>query len=103
MRNQLRDFGYTVHETVLKAQDWNALEHRERMCMVAVTEGMEFDFESLVRPPKVERTISEILDPVPDDSNLWSPMQGLKDKELRDAAAGKNFMMQIGVSSFSVQ
>ena len=99
LRNQLRDFGYTVHETVLKAQDWNALERRERMCMVAVTEGMEFDFESLVRPPKVERTISEILDPVPDDSDLWSPMQGLKDKELRDAAAGKNFMMQIVTAS----
>jgi DNA (cytosine-5)-methyltransferase 1 len=95
LRNQLRDFGYAVHETVLQAQDWNALEHRERMCMVAVTHGMQFDFESLVRPPKVERTIAEVLDEVPEDSDLWSRMQGLKDKEARDKAAGKNFMMQI--------
>jgi DNA (cytosine-5)-methyltransferase 1 len=90
LRNQLRDFGYAVHETVLQAQDWNALEHRERMCMVAVTHGMHFDFDSLVRPPKVERTVSEVLDDVPEDSDLWSPMQGLKDKEARDKAAGKN-------------
>ena len=95
LRNQLRDFGYSVHETVLQAQDWNALEHRERMCMVAVTHGMHFDFDSLVRPPKVERTVSEVLDDVPEDSDLWSPMQGLKEKEARDKAAGKNFMMQI--------
>lgn len=95
LRNQLRDFGYTVHETVLKAQDWNALEHRERMCMVAVTQGMEFDFDSLVRPAKVERMIGEILEDIPDDSDLWGPMQGLKDKEVRDKAAGKSFAMQI--------
>ena len=63
--------------------------------MVAVTHGMHFDFDSLVRPPKVERTVSEVLDDVPEDSDLWSPMQGLKDKEARDKAAGKNFMMQI--------
>lgn len=83
IRNQLRDMGYNVHETVLKAQDWNALEHRERMCMVAVTQGMEFDFESLVRPEKVERTLAEVLEPIALDSPLWSPMQGLKDKEIR--------------------
>lgn len=99
LRHQLRDLGYTVHETVLKAQDWNALEHRERMCMVAVTQGLEFDFASLAKPERVERTVGEILEDVPLDSDLWSRMQGLRDKELRDKAAGKNFMMQIVTAS----
>lgn len=35
LRNQLRDFGYAVHEQVLQASEWNAMEHRSRMCMVA--------------------------------------------------------------------
>lgn len=95
MRNQLRDFGFVVHETVVKAQDWNVLEHRERMCMVAVTEGLEFDFAALKRPEHVERRIADILDEVAPDSPMWSTMQGLKDKEVRDKENGKNFMMQI--------
>jgi len=95
LRNQLRDFGYKVHEDVLQAADWNALEHRERMCMVAVTEGVEFDFAALKRPAKKERRIAEILDPIPEDSDAWSAMEGLKAKEIRDREQGKNFTMQV--------
>ena len=95
MRNQLRDFGYEVKETVLKAQDWNVLEHRERLCMVAVTKGLDFDFAALKRPESTARRIAEILDDVAEDSPMWSAMQGLKEKEIRDMANGKNFKMQI--------
>lgn len=95
LRNQLRDFGYAVHEEVLQASDWNALEHRERMCMLAVTEGVEFSFADLKRPPAQERRIAEILDEVPADAPCWSPMEGLKAKQERDKEAGKGFAMQI--------
>lgn len=95
LRNQLRDFGYEVHEEVLQAADWNALEHRERMCMVAVTEGMSFDFSALQRPEKHERSIAEVLDPVSEDADCWSEMQGLKAKQERDKQEGKGFAMQI--------
>lgn len=102
LRNQLRDFGYVVHETHLESQDWNAIESRSRLCVVAVTEGLEFDFASLVKPPRVEQRIAEILDDVPTDSDLWSPMQGLKDKEQRDVGEGKGFKMQV-VTAFSTK
>jgi DNA (cytosine-5)-methyltransferase 1 len=95
IRNQLRDFGYEIHEEVLQAADWNVLEHRERMCMVAVTEGLSFDFSDLQRPEKQERRIAEVLDDVPDDAACWSEMQGLKAKQERDKEAGKGFAMQI--------
>lgn len=95
LRNQLRDLGYRVHEEVLQASDWNALEHRERMCMVAVTEGMSFDFSALQRPEKHERRIAGVLDAVPEDADCWSEMQGLKTKQERDQEAGKGFAMQI--------
>ena len=95
LRNQLRDFGYDLHEEVLQAADWNALEHRERMCMVAVTKGLSFDFSSLARPERCERRIGDILDPVSEDALCWSRMEGLKAKQERDKAEGKGFAMQI--------
>lgn len=101
LRYQLRDMGYAVHETVLKAQEWGELEHRERMCMVAVTRGMQFDFSMLERPEFSERHIGDILDTdVPEDS--WSEMAGLKAKEARDKAEGKGFTMQI-VTAFDTK
>ncbi|CAN7647486.1 DNA cytosine methyltransferase [Acidovorax sp. LjRoot129] len=102
LRNQLRDLGYAVHETHLESQDWNAIESRSRLCVVAVTEGLEFDFASLKRPERAERRIAEILDDVPADSELWSSMQGLKEKEKRDLSEGKGFKMQV-VTAFSTK
>ena len=95
LRHQLRDLGYQVHETVLNAADWNVLERRERMCMVAATEGLELNFETLKRPAKVERKLSEIMDPIGPDDKSWSAMSYLVRKEERDKAKGSNFMMQI--------
>ncbi len=102
LRNQLRDFGYDLHEEVLQAAGWNALEHRERMCMVVVTKGLSFDFSSLVRPEKRERRIGDILDPISEDASCWSRMEGLKAKQERDKAEGKGFAMQI-VTSFDTR
>lgn len=95
LRNQLRDLGYETHETVLKGEDFNALEPRKRWCMVAVTKGMHFDWEMLQMPTKREMTLSEIMDVIPADDPMWSEMRGLKDKEIRDLAEGKSFRMQI--------
>lgn len=102
LRNQLRDFGYDIHEEVLQAADWNALEHRERMCMVAVTKGLSFDFSSLDRPERCERRIGDVLDPVSEDASSWSRMEGLKAKQERDKAGGKGFAMQI-VTAFDTK
>ena len=94
LRNQLRDMGYSTHETVLKGADFNALEHRDRWCMVAVTEGMHFSWDMLQMPEKQTLKLSDILDDIPDDDPSWSQMTGLKAKQERDIAAGKGFRMQ---------
>lgn len=85
--------GVLSHE--LHAEEWNVLEHRVRLCVVAVTRGLKFDFSMLRRPGRQVRTIAEILDPIGPDDPRWSRMQGLKEKETRDAAAGKCFKMQL--------
>lgn len=94
LRNQLRDLGYETHETILKGEDFNALEHRDRWCMVAVTKGMHFDWDMLQIPAKRTLTLSEVLDPIPENHPMWSEMRGLKAKQERDIAAGKGFRMQ---------
>ena len=95
LRNQLRDMGYNTHETVLRGEEFNALEHRDRWVMVAATEGIHFDWSMLVMPEKKDMLLSDVLDDVPLDDPSWSEMTGLKTKQVRDLANGKNFKMQI--------
>lgn len=95
LRNQLRDLGYDVHDTTLKASDWNLLEHRDRLCVVAVTRGLTFSFDSLERPAPVAQAFANIMDDVPLDADCWSPMTYLKEKRRRDEASGSNFKMTI--------
>lgn len=94
LRHQLRDMGYELHERVLHAAEWGALEHRERLCLVAVTRGMDFQIDNLEHRVDQDIRIGDILDKeVPETA--WSKMEGLKAKEVRDKAAGKGFAMQI--------
>lgn len=95
LRNQLRDWGYDVHEIVLDGAEFNALEHRKRLCLVAVTAGVPFSFDALERPHAQPQRLGDILEPIPLDDPCWSAMEGLKAKEVRDLAAGKGFRMQI--------
>jgi DNA (cytosine-5)-methyltransferase 1 len=95
LTNQLTNLGYVVHSTHLRSKDWNTVEHRERLCVVAVTKGIDFSFDSLERPLPQERRFAEIMDEVPADSPCWGTMQYLKDKRERDEAAGSNFKMTV--------
>lgn len=95
LRSQLRDLGYRTEERILSGKEWNAIENRNRWCMVAVTEGIEFNFDQLMPPQSVPRQLGEILDPIPLDDPMWSPMEGLKAKQERDIADGKGFRMQV--------
>ena len=95
LRNQLRDMGYDTHETVLNGEDFNAMEHRKRWFMVAVTQGMQFDWSMIQMPERKDVRLSDILDDIPEDHPSWSEMAGLKAKQERDIAAGKGFLMQV--------
>lgn len=95
IRQQLRDMGYETQEVELLATDFGDLEARRRWCLVAVTRGIEFDLSALPVPGPSERTIADVLEPSEVVATEWSPMIGLKAKQERDLAAGKNFRMQI--------
>lgn len=93
-RNQMRDLGYVVHERILAAKDFGALENRRRLCAIGVSKGLSFNFDDLELPVHIARTVSQILDPVPLDDTSWSKLQYLVDKQERDIAAKKGFRMQ---------
>lgn len=96
LRNQLRDMGYKTHERVLNGKAWGTLENRNRWCMVAVTDGIAFDFEQLQPPGTNLHIIDDVLDKtITKDDPRWRSFQYLKDKEVRDAEKGNSFGMQV--------
>lgn len=92
LRTQLTEMGYDLHEMVIEGKDY-ALENRRRWVMVGITSGYAFDLAAFVAPPRAIQCVRDILDPIQDDSEEWSSMAGLKEKEKRDIAAGKGFRM----------
>jgi DNA (cytosine-5)-methyltransferase 1 len=96
LRNQLRDMGYNTHERVLNGKEWGSLENRNRWCMVAATKGVDFDFDQLQPPGASAQLISDVLDKSIGlgDAN-WREFTYLKIKEVRDAAKGNSFGMQV--------
>lgn len=95
IRSQLADLQYELHETVVDGAEFGALEPRKRMVMVAITKGVAFSFDAFEKPATTSRTLAEVLEPIAHDDARWSKMEGLKAKEIRDAANNKSFAMQI--------
>ncbi|MEJ8837723.1 DNA cytosine methyltransferase [Ramlibacter sp. AN1133] len=95
LRTQLLDMGYVSHERILQGRDFGSLENRIRWCCVAVTQGVEFDFEQLEPAVREVKTLSDILDPsIGPDHPMWRAVEYLKAKRERDAAKGSRFLMQ---------
>ncbi|HAS8195742.1 TPA: DNA cytosine methyltransferase [Vibrio vulnificus] len=95
IRSVLSDFGYTLTETIVNGNAFGALENRDRLCAVAVCEGIELDLSDLSPVTTKEATLSEVLEPISDDSPMWKPYDYLRIKEERDKAAGKGFKRQL--------
>lgn len=91
IRNQLRDLHYDVFELELAAEEWNLLEHRKRLCMVAVTRGLAFDPSMVRRPAPRVVTFGEIMESVDPGHGTWGRIDYLWSKLERDVAAGKGF------------
>lgn len=98
IRSVLNSLGYVVQERILNGVEFDALENRDRLCVVALSSGITgFDLDAIcgsIFPEKPE-TISEILEDIPLDSPRWKSFDYLAEKEQRDIAAGKGFRRQL--------
>lgn len=92
IRSVLSNLGYTLQETVLKGDDFGALEGRERMVVVASLDSInsKLSFDDLRRYPACG-PVSTILEDVPLDSPMYRDFKYLADKEIKDIASGKGF------------
>lgn len=96
IRSVLSELGYDVHETILDGNEMGALEARKRMCMVALTKGLDgFDLSTIKPVRQKENNIAEILEIIDDNSTRWKSLDYLKEKEARDIKAGKGFRRQV--------
>lgn len=105
MRHQLADMGYQIEEFELKARDFGALENRIRWALVATTVGVPAlgELHTWSEPHKADvPALASLLDPLADDDPSWNAMPYLRDKQERDMADGKGFLMQV-VSADSTQ
>jgi DNA (cytosine-5)-methyltransferase 1 len=95
LRQHMRDSGYEVQEKVLRARDFGCLENRNRWFMVCSTRGLNVNLDSLepkVVPVRKLGDYLESIDPLAPD---WRTFDYLKTKEVRDAAKGNSFAMQL--------
>ena len=93
IRQTLQDWRYTVHEIIVD-RELGAFEDRKRLCMVAVSDGIEFEFD--LKPVRErEQSLANILDEVPLDADCWNACEYLHKKEARDREAGKGFAMHL--------
>lgn len=94
IKSVLEAQGYVVQTTILNGNKFGAIENRDRMCAVAMlSELAEYlDINDIVPDEQtITPCINDILEDVPKESPQWKQFQYLKDKEIRDLAAGKGF------------
>lgn len=96
IRSVLSSLGYRIQERVLCGNEFGAIERRRRLCVIALSKGIEgFDLERLMPVRTKEARLRDIFDPVPLDSERWKSYDYLAEKEKRDKAAGKGFARQL--------
>lgn len=91
----LNKFGYDLYYRELNGMDFGAIENRNRMCLIAISKGLDIDFDiDALQPTAIAGTkpLSTIIDPtIGPDSDKWRTFDYLVAKEISDRNAGKGF------------
>lgn len=90
----LVDNGYNIQKRLIKARQFGALENRNRMAFVAVSEGIDADINLLLETGEPNITVGDILDDTVDDA-VWSKMEHVLRKYERDKKNGRGFKPNI--------
>lgn len=95
----LKMLGYRLMDRVVNGNDFGVLENRDRMVMVAISEGLEVDFDlNAIEPVREkEATLAEVLEPAAEAEREaeFRDYAHLREKEERDRKAGKGFMRNL--------
>ncbi len=92
IKSTLQVLGYDIYETILNNEQSGSFENRNRYWFVAVSSGLDINKDILVPTyPRQYERFAELMDAVADNDEAWSDNTYLKEKAIRDAAAGKGF------------
>ena len=89
LNSELKRLGYKVFELELSNQHTGTIERRRRYWLVAISENLAPEAIDLPAVELNQDPIKSILQEVPESS--WADNHYLKDKQVRDKAAGKGF------------
>ncbi len=95
LKAELQRIGYVVYETTLDHTQAGTLERRKRYWFMAISKGIDTivnkGLENITQYAKQFKTLGDILEPIPANHKSWADNQYLKDKAIKDKAAGKRF------------
>lgn len=92
IRAMLETLDYRLHEIELGPEQSGAVEVRKRWWLVAVSKGLpQIDLSTIPMFAAHYANLGTLLEPIGEDDPRWSDNQYLKDKQRRDAEAGKGF------------
>lgn len=99
IKNVMRGWGYSVSFQTLNGNEMGALENRDRLSAVFITEldfvDSTFDY-SFVTPIRTkEASLADVMVELPADSPEYKSYSYLAEKEKRDALKGNNFKRYI--------
>ena len=86
---ELNRLGYKIFELELSNQHTGSIEKRRRYWMVAISENIAPESIELPLVEQNQNPLNSFLQEV--EESVWGENQYLKDKAIRDAAAGKGF------------
>ena len=89
--------GYVLQETVVNGNEFGVLENRDRMCVVAISADMVncFSIDDVAPVRQKECFLSDVLEDIDDDSDVWKTYDYLQSKAEKDASSGKGFKRQL--------
>lgn len=91
---KLQHLGYNIQHGVY-AGEMGTLEDRKRSILLATHKNIKFDLQAnLIPVMRKEQKLSDVMDEVPLDSDVWKPYEYLTQKAIRDKQNGKGFRLQ---------
>ncbi|MGY3582360.1 DNA (cytosine-5)-methyltransferase 1 [Bradyrhizobium sp. USDA 4341] len=95
IRKTLETWGYELHETVLEGNAMGVLESRRRLCLVGISPEIGLALDRIVPIREKEKSLSEILENIGPNSDLWRPYGNLLRKAAADLEKGRNFKLNL--------
>ena len=89
LTGELNRLGYKIFELELSNEHTGSIEKRRRYWMVAISENLAPQSIELPLVEQNQNPLNSFLQEV--EESVWGENQYLKDKSIRDAAAGKGF------------